>query len=463
MIEFFLVIGLTLFMGFAATVIFDRTKISQVLILMLFGFILGPATGIIDSGEESIIISISQFMGTLALIVLLFDGGMMLDIFSVVKAIPKSTFFTFITFIITLILITLFAMFGLGWPMLHGLLLGAVVGGISSAIVIAMVDKAGVTEESKALLTIESSITDALCIIGAMVVIEVIVSSSIGIGEIGHMLLGSFLIAAFVGVLCAVIWIALSNKFGIEQYAYMLTLAMVFIVYAVAQGVDSNGGFAVFIFGLVLGNARVIAKKLKLNTDSLVSPIVRIFQEEVTFFVRTFFFVYMGLLLAPSYFTVSAVLIAVAVTVLIVLARMIGEKLSLGKDPAYAKDKPIITYMVPRGLAAAVLATLPIIYLTPIGIEIPEFQPIVFGIIVLTNVVATGGIFFFGGERPLWPRIRSGLIPYMGKSAELLFGDEIVKDSNEERETKENGGKTPKQPAKAPQKKVNGGAKKKVK
>ncbi|MFH2101488.1 MAG: cation:proton antiporter, partial [Candidatus Micrarchaeota archaeon] len=190
MIEFFLVIGLTLFMGFAATILFERTRISQVLILMLFGFVLGPMTGFIDASEDSIIISISQFIATLALIILLFDGGMMLDIFSVVKALPRSTVFTFVTFMASTLLLAGFAVFALGWPLLHGLLLGTVLGGISSAIVIAMIDKAGVSDETKAMLTVEASITDALCIIGAMVVIEIIITSSIGAGDIGNLLLG---------------------------------------------------------------------------------------------------------------------------------------------------------------------------------------------------------------------------------------------------------------------------------
>jgi cell volume regulation protein A len=402
MIEFFLIIGLTLFMGFAATVLFERTRISQVLLLMLFGFLLGPISGIIDAGEDSIIVSISQFIGTLALIVLLFDGGMMLDLFKVIKSISKSISFTLTTFALTLALISTFAIIFMGWSPLEGLLLGSVLGGVSSAIVIAMVDKAGVSDDTKAMLTIESTITDALCIIGAIVFIQVMVSG-IGIGDVGNLLLSSFLIAGFIGGVSAFFWITLTNKLGIDQYAYMLTLAMVFIVYSVTEGVHSNGGIAVFLFGLILGNAKNIASKFKVDTESLVSPIVRIFQEEVTFFVRTFFFVFMGLLLSPSYFDPYILLVALAISMVILLARVISEKISL-KD-IDGKDRQIATSMVPRGLASAVLATLPALY----GIELNNFQQIIFMVILITNVMATGGLFFFGGEKPLWPKIRNGL------------------------------------------------------
>lgn len=407
MIEFFFVIGLTLFIGFAATLLFDRTRISQVLILMLFGFLLGPGSAmilgaenaIIDASNDSIIISISTFIATLALIILLFDGGMTLDIFRVVKALPKSTLFTFVTFIITLALIASFAVFVLGWNWLYGLLLGAVLGGISSAIVIAIAAKSGISDEAKAMLTIESSITDALCIIAAIVVIELIITANIEAGTIGHMILGSFVIALFIGAISAVLWIAITNKMKIEQYGYMLTLAMVFFVYAFTEGVQSSGGFAVFTFGLVLGNAKALARKLRLNAESIVSPHVRIFQEEVTFFVRTFFFVYIGILVSPSYFTPYVIAVGIAITVVTIIARMFGERIAF-RD-CLEKDRNIVTYMVPRGLAAAVLATLPPLY----GIYIPEFQPIIFGVIILTNVAATGGVFFFGGPKPLWSKL----------------------------------------------------------
>ncbi len=403
MIEFFLIIGLTLFVGFVATIIFDRTKISQVILLMLFGFLLGPITGAIDTGEDSIIVSISQFIGTLALIILLFDGGMMLDLFKAIKSLSKSVSFTITTFAITLALISVFAVFFLGWDPLEGLLLGATLGGVSSAIVIAMVEKAGVSEDTKTMLTIESTITDALCIIGAIVFINIIVSG-IEPGDIGNLLLSSFLIAGFIGAVSAFFWITLTNRLSIDQYAYMLTLAMVLIVYSFTEGVHSNGGIAVFIFGLFLGNAKNIASRFRINTESLVSPLVRIFQEEVTFFVRTFFFVYIGLLLSPAYFDPYILLVALTISMIILLSRVISEKIALNES--IGKDKQIATTMIPRGLASAVLATLPPLY----GIELNGFQQIIFGVILITNIMATGGLFFFGGNKPLWARIKKDFL-----------------------------------------------------
>jgi len=406
MIEYFFVIGLTLFIGFVANVISDKTKITTVLILMTFGFFLGPVFGIIDASPGSSIAEILPFVAVLTLIILLFDGGMMMEVRNVISQIPRSALFTFLVFIITTLAVALFCMLVLGWPFLHGALLGAALGGTSSAIVIAMAEKAGITKPAVAFLTVESTITDALCIIGAMLVLQFIADSvAVDMGGVGHVLLSMFVLAAFIGAVLAVIWIILVRKFRIYKYNYMLTLGLAFVVYAAAEYFDANGGFAVFTFGLVLGNARNIASYFKMNTETIFSPMtLKKFQEEVTFFVRTFFFVYAGLLFSPEYFTPFVILVTIGVSLIMLFSRKIGDMLLL-KKTMEKDDRNVMVSMMPRGLAAAVLASFPVLY----GLNIPEFQPVVFGVIVISNIIATAGISLFGGEDPLWYRIAKQL------------------------------------------------------
>ncbi|VVC03818.1 K(+)/H(+) antiporter NhaP2 [Candidatus Bilamarchaeum dharawalense] len=390
MYELFFVLGLTIFAGFLATAIFERVHISQVILLMAFGFLLGPIFHIIDVSEGSIIVSIMPFVATLALIVLLFDAGLMIDIFSVAKAIPKGTLFTFLVFILGLIFVTAFTAIALAWPILHGVLLGAVVGGTSSAIVITMVEKIKIGRETKSLLTVESTITDALCIIVAVLVIQLIVTNqALEPGVIVNLLLSSFSLAVLVGCICAIAWVFLIQKFSVTKYAYMLTLALVFGVYAITEAVKANGGFAVFVFGLVLGNSRELGKLLNLDVGLTVNPTIQLFQEEITFFVRTFFFVYIGLLFSLTYFTQQIVAVSTVLIVIFLIARWVGQKITLGDLPV--KDRNIVISVLPRGLAAAVLATMPLTN----GIMIQDFQPIAFGVILLSNIVATLGIFVF--------------------------------------------------------------------
>ncbi len=390
MFEIFFILGLTILIGFAATSLFERTRISEVIILMLFGFLLGPIFHIVDASPGSVIVSILPFIATLALIVLLFDGGMTIDVFAVARSIRRSTVFTITVFIITVILVSIFATLLLGWPFLNGVLLGAIIGGTSSAIVIAMVERINISKDIKSLLIIESTITDALCIITAGIVIQLIVAHQTPeAGAVVNLLLSSFTIALLLGVVCAAAWITLMKKFSTVKYAYMLTLAAVFGLYAVTEAIKSNGGFAVFIFGLVLGNAREIGSIFGMKLEAPLAQIIHIFQEEITFFIRTFFFVYIGLLISPAYFNLGTIVVSIALLLLLVASRWLAQKALL--TDISVRERNIVIAILPRGLAAAVLATIPLAN----GIAIPSFQELVFGLIFLSNIVATAGIFMF--------------------------------------------------------------------
>ncbi len=115
MYEAFLIIGLILIAGFLANAIFERTRVSQVLILIALGFLLGPASGVIDAQENPVLSGITPFVGILALIILLFDGGITLNVFSLVKVLPKATAFTLIVFILSVAATAALAVFWLGW------------------------------------------------------------------------------------------------------------------------------------------------------------------------------------------------------------------------------------------------------------------------------------------------------------------------------------------------------------
>lgn len=77
---------------------------------------------------------------------------------------------------------------------------------------------------------------------------------------------------------------------------------------------------------------------------------------------------------------------------LFVVSRLIVQKAVLADLPP--KDTNVVVSMLPRGLAAAVLATMPL----SSGIAIPDFQQIVFVVILLSNIAATIGIFLFDRE-----------------------------------------------------------------
>ncbi len=386
----FLIIGITIVMGFLANQIFDRTRISQVILLMLFGFLLGPVWGLLDVSEGSVIVSILPFIASIALIFLLFDGGIEFDIFSLARAIPQSMLFTLLVFALGTVLTGVFAVVTLGWGIIEGLLLGAVVGGSSGAVVIAMVEKTKTKKEIKSLLTVESTMTDALVIVSAVIIIQLLAAKAAPeAGTVASLFLSSFTIAIAIGIGAALLWIFLMNRFELHLYSYMLMLALLFGLFSVTELVKGNGGIAVFVFGIILGNAKKLGKFAKIEWVNPVSRTTKLFQEEVTFFVRTFFFVYIGLLTSLNYFNPTVVAVSIGIIALVLITRFAIQKLILPELSEH--DKGIVVTMMPRGLAAAVVASLPVTS----GIHIMYFQEFVFMVILFSNILATAGVFSF--------------------------------------------------------------------
>ncbi|VVB70530.1 Na(+)/H(+) antiporter 1 [uncultured archaeon] len=391
MLELFFLIGIVLFLGFFGEWIFDKTRISPVLLLIAFGFLVGPVFQIINSNQTDSLRSVASTIGTIILIVILFDAGLNLNIFKLLKVLGRSFLFTVIVFILSAIGTTLLMYFAFNWSLVNGLLLGFVIGGTSSAVVIEMASKSSVSPDGKAFLFVESTVTDVLCIISTYVLIQLIATNTFTVGGTVSLLATAFLIAIAIGIISGIIWLLVLKKFSGRKYSYILTIATAFIVYAISESLAGNGGIAVLVYALVLGNAGNVLEALKLKEEYDFSSILKTFQDEITFFVRSFFFVFIGLIILPTSFSGFTLLTSIILVIIFLAVRWISAKLII---PNYMKtDSKLVTTILPRGLAAAVLATLP----AASGIKIDSFSGIVFVVIILTNFVATLGVSIFSG------------------------------------------------------------------
>ncbi len=414
----FLILSMTIVMGFLAIILAKRYKISQVIFLMLFGLLLGPGLHIIDVGPGSVIRQIYPFMSALALIILLFDGGISLNIFNVFNTITESAIFTATVFILSmlsaLILVPVYHM-----DMLDALFIGALLSGVSSAIVIALLDKIKVDGETKSLLTLESVLNDSLVIIAVFLLIQLHENTASVSPEGVIKNLGiSIIISTVIGGALAYAWNEVLKFLREYELDYMLTLAVLFLTYFFAEFFGGNGGLAVFVFGLVFGNLHNLPSHL-LSFSILQRERIKGFQEEVTFFTRTFFFTYIGLLFPLSNIQPEVVMMSLLLTGVFIIVRYISTKLILNK-----KNIPtgLVVGMMPRGLAAAVGVGL----LIQNNIYIPNIEQIVFSVIFLTNLIATFFVFEYESKN----------------DAEINLDDEkefVKKLAAEESEEKEEG------------------------
>lgn len=170
---------------------------------------------------------------------------------------------------------------------------------------------------------------------------------------------------------------------------------MVFILYSIVELVRGNGAIAVLVFALLLGNFSELARRLEIIGDFALNSTLRAFHAEVSFFVRTFFFIFTGLMFSTEALRSEVVKIAVIIFLILLIARLAGVGVLIMSDKRIAPYGKSIISMMPRGLAAAVLASMPL----AAGIRIPYFAEIVFGIIILTNLATMIGVFVMERQR----------------------------------------------------------------
>ena len=369
--------GVVIFLGVAGEAFFKKTGIPDVAFLMVLGVIIGPVLGII---QPEAVIEVVPYFAALALIIIMFDGGLNLDIKHLVKTAHFSVTLAVVGFILSVVIITLATHYVLGWVWLESILLASIVGGSSSAIVFGLVRNIKISEEVKSMLSFESALTDILAMITAFILFEAVLIGHFDLQTLQETLGRAVVVGLLLGFGVGIPWMYVSTKFGNAQHAYMLTLGILFVLFFLANSFGESGALTALVFGLMLGNKRHLSRvlKFKLPKIEMDDPT----HNQLTFLVRSFFFVFVGLM--ASFGQIEYVVFGVLITIAVFGGRMFVGKITLTKR--FSKlDRAVTNSMIPRGLAAAVLATYPV----TMGLPNAEAYPQIIFFIILSSVIIT--------------------------------------------------------------------------
>jgi potassium/hydrogen antiporter len=378
-------------LGFFGNIFFKKTKISDILILIFVGMLLGPIFHLIPINIVELLKSFTPIFAAVALIILLFDGGLCLNFTKVVNEIKNSFIFTILIFLFTAGISGVFLHYVFGVEWIFGFLAGSIIGGTSSAIVIPLVTRSSAGEKTRIILTLESAMTDVFCVVATITIAGLIVSQSINATNIAQGIFSAFAIATVIGLVGGLIWIKVLRDYTeTKDFDYLLTLAFLFLLYVATEYLNGNGAFCALIFGLVLGNASTILKAFKMKEFTMEKSMSH-FQTEISLLIKTFFFVYLGIIIDLTIISLETILISLGLIVVLIIVRILAAKLLFSKS-LNKTDQNIISALHARGLAAAVLATYPI----SIGI-INDFTnklvAVVFLVILITNITTTIYLF----------------------------------------------------------------------
>ena len=249
---------LVIFVGFLGTLFFERTRVPDILILIALGIVLGPVTGILIPSE---LLAVTPLLGALTLTLILFDGGLNLRYEDVVKKSGSVGLLIAAAFLMTSVAIAAFYLWWVPGALVYeALALGAILSAVSSPIVIPFLSVMRVKLETKTLLSLESSITDALAIL-----VFVAVLNGLGPGPHSNILLGvaaTLVFSTLIAIVLGIAWLELLKMLRTGPYSYVITLAVVLGLYSIVESLGGAGPVAALVFGIVLSNGREISRRL---------------------------------------------------------------------------------------------------------------------------------------------------------------------------------------------------------
>ena len=383
---FALVAGIIV-IGFAGELFFKKTGIPIYIFLILTGIILGPILNLFP--RESLIPELAIF-AELTLFMVLFYGGLGLNFSSVLANGGRALIQTVIYVGFSMLLIGLIGILILKWNVLSSFIFASIIGGETTAAVVVPLSRAmKLSEGAVTFLTMESAMNSILSVVFFFAFVGIYKNGGIGWVSIVSSISSQFLIGIAIGVVLSLPWVFLLYRFQKQGLTYVLTIGFVLITYSLSTVLGGNGILAVLVFGIILGNYNLLNRLFRshMSMDPLKKQL-ETFQGEISFFLETLFFVFLGLtfIITPS-LIVNNLSIGLLILVMLLATRFVAVKISTFRSELN-KERRQIMLTCAMGLTPATLGVLAVSLQLPLA---NTFLNIVTYIIILTNIVTTIG------------------------------------------------------------------------
>ncbi len=411
-------VAIIIFFAYLSGYASRRTGLPEILFLMLLGVLVGPVLQIVKVEDLA---PIAPFVSSLAITLILFDSGLKMDLVNALKESGRAIVLGVLGFVFSFLTVAAYTTLVFNWDPLFGLIVGCVLGGTSSIIVIPIVNRLGVNRRVITILSLESVVTDVLVIVCALGLLKIWSGSQSEGLNLAKNLFDNFALGGIIGVAGGLIWLKMLNTFTEDDYNGILTLGVMLGLYSISELMQGSGAIAALTFGLILGNGALISKKLKLNLASQLDRVSIGFHEQITFLLKSIVFVYLGIIL--SLINPSIFILGVGVSLLLLLARVAAVYITSLGDPILSLDRKIMTFMLPRGLAAAAVAQL----VAAQGLSnLQSFNDICISVILSTILITIAGTRLSNIKIPFIPRLKLSLAAKAQKVADKEFKEKKI-------------------------------------
>ena len=377
--ENFLLIGaILLFVAVLAGKVAYRLGTPALLLFLGVGIFFGYDILSFNSPE------LTQFMGMIALSIILFSGGMDTKFSEIRSVMLPGIILSTVGVLLTAVILAGFIygispLLGVGLSFPLTLLLASSISSTDSASVFSILrtKKQGLSENLRPLLELESGSNDPVAYILVVLLVGMLSPNAQSINAGASVVL--FIVQMLVGTLAgygfgrAAVWVI--NKINISNASLysVLLLAFVFLTFSFTTLIQGNGFLAVYIAGLVVGNRKIVHKR------SLVT-----FFDGITWLVQIIMFIMLGLLVnTRSLLNPSVLILGGAVALFITLvARPIAVHMCLLPFRKFSeKARLYVSWVGLRGAVPIIFATYPLVE------DVPSAE-LIFNVVFVVTIIS---------------------------------------------------------------------------
>jgi cell volume regulation protein A len=269
----------------------------------------------------------------------------------------------------------------IGIDPLYGVLMGIMLSGNSTIVLTHLLRILSINADTESILRLESTLNSIFQVVLFLTLIEFVTFGQWDLLSITRAVVLRFGVGIGVGVGLGIVWLNLLSWIKREAFGYMLTIAVLFIIYYSSEFLSGDGALAALMFGVVLRNQQILDRLIVGDQEGDVFDDQMVqFEVELCFLIRTFFFVYIGLSISIS----DPIWIVYGILLSILLFAMRFVAIHVATIRSQLQDNAeVMSIIIPRGLNEAVLTVM----LVSKGVnDAIMLQNITFLVIIITNL-----------------------------------------------------------------------------
>lgn len=344
-------VGILLLIGIASSKFSARIGM-PVLVLFLGVGMLAGSEGLGGIAFEDY--RLANSIGSVALALILFDGGLRTSLASVRSTWKPALSLSTLGVLLTSVLTGFAAAWVLGVPLLHGMLLGSIVGSTDAAAVFSILRTSGLQLPARltATLEVESGSNDPMAIFLTVSLIAVIMGTADSVAGITLLFALQFGVGAGVGIGIGYVAAWLVNRINLDYPGLypVLALSLGLLSFGLAAVLGGSGFLAIYLFGIVLGNSSIVFRNG-----------IFLFHDAGAWLGQIVLFVMLGMLSFPSrLIEVSGEGLVIAL-VLIFVARPLAVLISVFPFEFRLRELVFLGWVGLKGAVPITLATFPLL------------------------------------------------------------------------------------------------------